>query len=172
MRDCRSEQRPAIYRAQQRWNIERDSSYFRLRSHADPNKCATLWYSTANGTRLRLDPCGTSYYQQFFATPNGSLSSRQISSRCLDVSGPNDYQYTHGIGLPTEGAPVGIFDCSTPTLNQKWNFTGQIRDTLRNLCVDREWNGDGNGTQVWMWPCEDPSTLALPHAQKWDYYFK
>ena len=90
---------------------------------------------------------------------------RKSSGKCLDVSGPNDSQYTSGIGLPVNGMPVKEFTCNS-SMNQKWNLNGQIRYAASaSLCLDRQAAVDAPGGNIQLYSCNSTD------AQKWDYYF-
>lgn len=129
-----------------------------LLRYGESLSCAT---ETASNT-LVLANCNSNDNHQKFIFAGGTIYS-QATFRCVDVVGPNDAQYTSGIGLPTPGAAVQTFSCNT-SLNQRWLFTGAIKnDRAPTRCLTR--TGDLNFGDLRSRPCD------AGEAQRWDYYF-
>lgn len=174
--DCGSSLANPVYNSNQRWNIQHEASG-RVTIHfaANPSKCVTVKnWGTANGTQVYLWDCIYPDAQRFTLTSNGSIQFTYNSvTKCLDYQGPSDSQFTQGIGGPSNGAGLQLFTCGSSTLNQKFNFTGQIRSKLNTvICLDRQWGGDSNGVVTWGYTCGTQIPLVDTHAQVWDYYFK
>jgi len=175
MWECYSDLTTPAYNQNQRWNVvHQGNGVVEIRYAANPNKCVTVRnWGTSDGNILYLWDCIYPDAQGFRLLADGSIRYTYGGvTKCLDVVGPSDWQFTHGQGTIGNGSPVQLFTCSTPTLNQKWNFSGQIRKAAYDPeCLDRQWGNDANGIVAWSWPCTVNSTNAFDHAQTWDYYF-
>jgi hypothetical protein len=144
----------ALSGSNQKWTLTTDGHL----KYGTTNKCARIVNSA-----LVIWDC-QDWSSQKFTFENHKIT-RISSGKCLDVSGPNDYQYTHGIGMPVNGMAVNEFTCNT-SMNQKWNLRGAIRyGANSNLCLDRQGGADAPGVNVQLYSCNDTD------AQQWDYYF-
>lgn len=174
--NCGSERVNPVYRSNQRWNIVHQSNgRVEIRYTAAPSKCVTVKnWGTSNGTQLYLWDCAYPNAQGFTLANNGSIQyNYNGTTKCLDYQGPSDWQFTNGIGGPSDGAKLQLWSCNNNTLNQKFHITGQIRSkNSTNICLDRQWSGDANGVVTWGWTCTANTPLVPGHAQVWDYYFK
>lgn len=125
------------------------------------DRCARIG---ASG-QLELGVCNTADSAQLFLFSNGRIEAANDGSKCLDVIGPSDAQFTSGQGLLVDGARLQMFTCSAPTLNQKWAFSGGLHyDASVNLCLAR--GSDANGSGLFLSTCG-----GSDETQAWDFYF-
>jgi hypothetical protein len=125
------------------------------------DRCARIG---ASG-QLELGVCNTADAAQMFFFTNGRIEALNDSTKCLDVIGPSDAQFTSGQGLLVDGARLQMFACSAPTLNQKWAFSGGLHYAASaNLCLAR--GGDANGSALSLATCG-----GSDETQAWDFYF-
>ncbi len=147
----------ALGGANQRWSRTRAGQI----RYGTTSRCARIG---ANG-RLELGTCSTADPAQLFQFTASRIQPSNDPSKCLDVIGPSDAQFTSGQGLLTDGAQVQLFACSGLTLNQKWAFSGGLRyGADPSLCLSR--GSDANGSGLSLGSCN-----GADETQTWDYYF-
>ena len=172
--DCFSDRDPAVFNRNQRWDVvSQGNGLVEIRFADDPTRCVTAAaWGTSNGTELHLASCIYPTAQGFQLGGDGSIRySHAGVTKCWDAAGVADWQFTQGQGGPYDGARLQLWSCSLPTLNQKWNISGQLRSTVNpTQCLDRQWSQDGNGVIAWSWNCAENNPLGPEHAQVWDYY--
>jgi hypothetical protein len=128
------------------------------------NNCLTA--PASGGGPLTLSACsGTSGGRQRFRftdSPLGHIRSTAFPNKCLDIAGVSDSDYLRGIGMPTNGLRVSLFDCIGVQYNQKWNISGPLRSVgCSNQCLTRD--GFGNDARLSTKPCDGRE------EQIWDY---
>jgi hypothetical protein len=147
----------------QKWTIVHENSAWRIK-FGTQNKCLTV--PTSGSGQLFVTTCNGSAAQGFGFT----VLSHQIYStaffpgqKCLDAAGHNDSEYLSGMGMPSNGQAINLFNCSMVPFNQKFNFTGSLVND-HGFCLDR---GVGNnGTSLTQQSCNGSD------QQMWDYYVR
>jgi hypothetical protein len=147
----------------QRWTIAPKPSGTPEIRFGGPLSVACLTAPASGTGQLTVTTCNGSDRQKFsFANANQQISSVAFPTKCVDLQGELDDDYLAGYGLPTNGAPVQLFDCSAKQFNQKWNFSGEIYNYQHVACLPRD--GGGNGDDLSIGPCNGSE------AQLFDYY--
>lgn len=169
MFDCFSERTLPAYNPNQRWDVGPQGE---IRFSKNPAKCVTVPNGAmTDGNKLVIWDCTLPNQQRFGFASTGSVTfGGGASPKCVDVRGPRDADYLSGKSGPANGAPVQLFTCLAEQVNQKWAFSGQIRNEL-GLCLDRPKREDRAGLGPWSWACWLNPTSPEAVAQVWDYYF-
>jgi hypothetical protein len=178
---CSSEDVPSVSSTRQKWNIGTDGS---IRLASNTLRCVTAMGSAdTSAVNLQSCPATTPPSNQRFAFQDNGNIVILSSGKCLDMLGQLPSQFADGQGWPS-GQPVQVYTClsGADNLNQRWNFSGQLRLTSATTkCADRPSTNDSPGVAPQIFGCwvdpddpfpnEGPQTSA--HAsQQWDYYFK
>jgi hypothetical protein len=179
MATCRSEEVPSVSTTRDKWRVM-SNGVIHLESNYD--RCVTVTGST-DTSPIKLEACASPYpdNQKFTFHSDGTI--RSVSTgKCLDVFGQLPSEYVNGVGAP--GGLVQLYTClsGAENLNQKWNFSGQIRlASDLTKCMDRPNSNDNMGVKPQVYTCwadpDDPFPsgevdTSAHTSQQWDYYFK
>jgi hypothetical protein len=104
--------------------------------------------STANGTRLQINSCGTGTRDEW-TVPAGEVLSA-ISGRCMDDLNKST----------ANGAKVDAYNCNGGT-QQKWTLDPDGTIRVNGKCLDDTNDSTTSGTKIQLWSCNGDA------AQRW-----
>jgi hypothetical protein len=169
IRACSSESVRPFHDPDQRWDVQRVGSKVELRLNADRDFCVSSDPNVFDGTTAVILPCNVPTLQQFDLKSDGTISLFNGGGPvCVGVENVSDAQYLAGQGLPLSGQEVHMYACDSVSMNQKWNFSGQLR--TGPACMRHQ--SDANAGVPDTSTCANQNPLAGDHTQRWDYYFK
>ncbi|MFF4903191.1 ricin-type beta-trefoil lectin domain protein [Streptomyces sp. NPDC001068] len=116
-------------------------------------KCADLAGSgstTAAGTQVQLNTCGTGASQKWTVAADGTVS---VLGRCMALKG----------GAVTDGTKVVLADCNASATEQQWTWAADrgLVSRKSGTCLDATGPSSANGTPLQIWAC------AVSDNQRW-----
>lgn len=108
-----------------------------------------------------LHDCNYPAFQRFVMA-DGEI---RLGSRCMDVVGWTDAQYTSGNGLPFSGEDVQMFTCLDEQVNQQWFVSGHLTNAQTGYCLGR-WDEDDQLSEAPV-----ARTCSGSDTGTWDYVF-